>query len=103
WTRGIRLSCSRPEGNGARITWAAPGRGISETKTCVTDGRANSCIPCGCPRGIDPEADLRHIFARMGPVHVKEARYWRHLLGRVASDMEATAMGELDPRRARWF
>jgi len=39
----------------------------------------------------------------MGPGHVREARYWRHLLGRVASDMEATAMGEPDPRRASWF
>ena len=39
----------------------------------------------------------------MGPVHMKEGRYWRHLLGRVASDMEATAMAEPDPRRARWF
>jgi hypothetical protein len=39
----------------------------------------------------------------MGPHVVRENRYWRLLLERIAQDMERTAAREADPKRERWL
>jgi hypothetical protein len=39
----------------------------------------------------------------VGPNLIREAKYWKLLLEKVAQDMERTAAAEYDPRRERWL